>query len=626
MNQPTAPAHAHPADLVESLNTMANRLRRHSIVSTSEAGSGHPSTCLSCAELVSALFFHSLRFDVPNPDNPLNDRFVLSKGHGVPIMWAAWAEAGAFPLERLMTLRQIDSDLEGHPTPRCPWSDVATGSLGQGLSIGVGMAVSSRLDGLDNRIYVLTGDGELAEGAIWEAAMLASHLRLNNLIAVLDINGLGQSQRTMYGHDVDLYRDRFQSFGWNARAIDGHDMTQVLTALDEARKSDGKPFAVVARTLKGKGVSFMEDKEGWHGKPIPKGEQFDQALREVGGLDQPTRPLQVAPPHGIRPDTSLVRPMSAPSYEAGESVATRQAYGPALAKLGEFNPSVVALDGDTKNSTYSLKFKNQHEQRFVECYIAESNMVGVGVGLSVLGKVPFASTFACFFTRAYDQIRMGAISRANLKLCGSHCGVSIGEDGPSQMGLEDLAMMRAVAGSTVLYPSDAVSTERLVEIASKTPGIVYIRTTRPKTPVLYTADDEFRLGGSKTHGSGDGQDRAAVVSAGVTLHEALKAREMLAAEGIPIRVIDVYSIKPIDADALLRAVRETGVLITVEDHYPEGGLGDAVLGAVAGESFRYRKMAVEGLPRSGSPEALMSTFKLTAPDIAAAIRKLVPQN
>ncbi len=613
---------AHSAEKIEALEIMARRLRRHSLVSTTEAGSGHPSTCFSCAEIVAGLFFHAMRFDVPNPDNPLNDRLVLSKGHGVPIYWAAFAEAGAYPVEKLKTLRDIDSELEGHPTPRSPWVDVATGSLGQGLSIGAGMAISSKMDGLDNRIYVLTGDGELAEGAVWEAAMLASYRNLDNLVAILDINCYGQSQKTMYGHDVELYSRRFESFGWKTEVIDGHDVEQVLTALDNAAGHQGGPYAIVARTLKGKGVSFMEDKDGWHGKPVAKDERFAEALRELGDdRDLPVE-LTMAAPQGTPPSFASARPVEPPDFPADEKIATRQAYGTALARLGHANPRVVALDGDTKNSTYSQVFMKDHPDRFVECFIAEGNMVGVQVGLGALGKIPFSSTFACFFTRAYDQIRMGAISQGNLKLCGSHCGVSIGEDGPSQMGLEDLAMMRAVAGSTVLYPSDAVSTQRLVELAANTEGIVYIRTTRPKTRLLYDGAEEFRAGGSKVLRS-SGSDRATIVGAGITLHNALAAADQLAGEGIHVRVIDLYSVKPVDAETLRQAVQETGALVTVEDHYPEGGLGDAVLGAIAGERFRYRKLAVNGLPRSGPSEALMKMFGLSAQDIAAAVKSLI---
>ncbi len=601
---------------------MANRLRRHSVVSTSEAGSGHPSTCLSCAELISGLFFYALRFDVQNPKSLLNDRFVLSKGHGVPIVWAAWAEAGAFPVSELLNLRKIDSPLEGHPTPRSAWADVATGSLGQGLSIALGMAISARMDGRDSRVYVLTGDGELAEGAVWEAAMLASHRGVDNLIAILDINRFGQSEKTMYGDDVGLYEQRFRSFGWATEVVDGHDVSAILAALDRARANRGTPYAIVADTRKGKGVSFMEDRDGWHGKPVPQGEMLEQALAEIGDDLELAEPLTVRAPEREQHEVPAASAMPAPDFPADTHLATRQAYGKALAELGRVAPGVVALDGDTKNSTYSQEFLNEFPERFVECFIAEQNMVGVAVGLSTMGKIPFASTFACFLTRAYDQIRMGAVSRANFKLCGSHCGVSIGPDGPSQMALEDIAMMRAIAGSSVLYPSDAVSAHRLVGIAAETPGIVYIRTTRPKTDLIYDNDTEFHLGGSHVLRRSDG-DRATLVGAGATLHEALHACELLADRGIPVRVIDLYSVKPVDAETLREAARETGLVVTIEDHYPEGGLGEAVLGAIANTPGRYHKIAVTGVPRSGPGRELMRMYGLTADSIADTVEGLL---
>ncbi len=601
---------------------MANRLRRHSITSTSEAGSGHPSTCLSCAELISALFFYALRFDVQNPKSLFNDRFVLSKGHGVPAVWAAWAEAGAFPVADLLNLRKIDSPLEGHPTPRSAWADVATGSLGQGLSIALGMAIGATMDERDSRVYVLTGDGELAEGAVWEAAMLASYRRADNLTAILDINRFGQSERTMYGDDVELYEQRFRSFGWDTEIVDGHDVPAILAALDRARANRGAPYAIVADTRKGKGVSFMEDQDGWHGKPVPRGEMLQQALAEIGSDLELTEPLTVRAPEQVGQKVASPSPMPAPDFPADTRLATRQAYGKALAELGRVHPGVVALDGDTKNSTYSQEFLKEFPERFVECFIAEQNMVGTAVGLSTTGKIPFASTFACFLTRAYDQIRMGAVSQANFNLCGSHCGVSIGPDGPSQMALEDIAMMRAIPGSSVFYPSDAVSTYRLVGIAAETPGICYIRTTRPKTDLVYDNDTEFHRGGSHVLRSSD-VDRATLVGAGATLHEALGAYQILAERDIPVRVIDLYSVKPVDAETLRLAAGDTGLVVTIEDHYPEGGLGEAVLEAIAGTPTRYHKIAVTGLPRSGPGRELMQMFGLTAEAIADTVERLV---
>ena len=621
-----APSEAISPALVKSIQTVANRLRKHSLTSTTEAGSGHPSSCCSCAELISTLFFRFLRYEVDNPGNPLNDRFVLSKGHAAPILWAAWAEAGAFPVEKLLTLRKIDSDLEGHPTPRNAWTQVATGSLGQGLSVGVGMALGARINKTGNRIFVLMGDGETAEGSVWEAAALAAHSDLDNLVTLVDVNRLGQSQATMYGHDLESYRQRFASFGWHTQVIDGHSVEETLAALESAIAFQGQPSAIIARTLKGKGVSFMEDKEGWHGVPVPAGEKLERALQDIGEDSELEEPFQLTPPDGNGdgsfPAAAQEAPLEAPHYSPDDLVATRQAYGAALAKLGRANPAVVALDGDTKNSTYSNKFLAEYPDRFVECFIAEQNMVGAAVGLGAMGKIPFASTFACFLTRAFDQIRMAAISQANMKLCGSHAGISIGQDGPSQMALEDLAMMRAIAGSTVFYPSDAVCAERLVALAAQTPGIVYIRSSRPKTPILYSNDEDFQVGGSKVLKSSD-KDRATLVAAGVTLHEALKASLELESQGLAVRVIDLYSIKPIDEETLLQAARETQLLITVEDHYSDGGLGDAVLGALASQPCRLHKIAVEGLPRSGESAQLMDAFGLSAKSIVKKVKGLV---
>jgi transketolase len=609
-------------DVVSVLRYKANRLRTHSIRSTTEAGSGHPTSCLSAADIVSALFFHVMRHDPKNPENPANDRFIMSKGHAAPLLYAAWAEAGVIPPERLLTLRRIDSELEGHPTPRFKWVDVATGSLGQGLSVGLGMALSARLDKLHCRVYVLMGDGESAEGGVWEAAALAAYYRLNNLVGIVDVNGLGQSQRTMYGFDTASYRRRFAAFGWHAVEIDGHDMSQILSALDEARKVEDRPTVIVARTLKGKGVSFLEDKEGFHGKALSK-EEAEKALVELK-LDGAEPKLRIEPPakSGALSRSSF-KEMAPPSYKIGDKVATREAYGAALAKLGDVNPMVVALDGETKNSTFAEKFAKSHPDRYFEGFIAEQNMVGAAVGLSARGKIPFVSTFSAFLTRAYDHIRMSAISRANVKYVGSHCGVSIGEDGPSQMGLEDLAMMRAIPGSVVLYPSDAVSAEKLVAEAAKHRGVVFIRTSRPKTPVIYENGEDFKIGGSKVLRS-SGQDRVTIVAAGVTLSESLKAYDQLKKEGVPVRVIDAYSVKPIDRDALLRAASEAGrTIITVEDHYPEGGLGEAVMSALASDGVKVYKLAVSDVPRSGKPEELLDAFGISARCIADKVRSVL---
>jgi transketolase len=613
-------------NLLQSLEAMGNQLRIHSIVSTSEAGSGHPTSCMSAADLVAAVFFHAMRYDISNPKNPLNDRFVLSKGHAAPLLYAAFAEAGVIPIEELKTLREFTSDLEGHPTPRLPFVEVATGSLGQGLSCAVGMALNSKyLDKVDNHIFVLLGDGESAEGSVWEGAEIASYYNLNNLTAIVDVNALGQSQRTMYGHDTEVYRRRFEAFGFQAIAIDGHDMGQIVAALDQALATTDKPFAIIAATKKGKGVSFVEDKNGWHGKAFKKGEEMERALAELRPLTAKYVKMQMHSPEGrtIAEKTTQVTEMKPIAYELGKEVATREVYGEALARIGDAKPDIVALDGDTKNSTYAEKFMKAHQERYFEAFIAEQDMVSVACGLSAMGKIPFASTFACFLTRAYDQIRMAAISQANLKLCGSHAGISIGEDGPSQMALEDLAMMRAIETSSVLYPSDAVSAENAVEIAANTKGIFYIRTSRPKTPVIYKNAEPFALGKAKIVRQSEA-DKITIVAGGVTLFEALAAYDQLQSEGIAARVIDIFSVKPIDAETLQSSGKATNNLIlTVEDHSAWGGIGDAVAAAVSAAGVRVHSLAVHGVPRSGKPEELLAAFGIDRTAIVNTVKSLL---
>ena len=611
--------------LKKHLEYRATNLRIHSILSTSEAGSGHPTTCLSAADIVATLFFHEMRYDTKNAQHPNNDRFILSKGHAAPLLYAAYAEAGIIPTEELLTLRQIDSILEGHPTPRFEWTEVATGSLGQGLSLGVGMALNGKyLDKLDYRVFVLLGDGETAEGGVWEAAALASHYKLNNLIGIVDVNALGQSQRTMYAFDIDTYCKRFESFGWQSIGIDGHDYDEILAALDKADASTDKPTMIVAKTHKGKGVSFLANEDNWHGKALEKGEQLDNALAELGPLHSDI-PTQINSPNQMNIQNGNVKPVEIepPDYNSDDEVATRGGYGTGLAKLGTANPNVVALDGDTKNSTYAEQFMDLHPDRYFEMFIAEQNLVGAGIGLAKRGKIPFVSTFAAFLSRAYDQIRMSAISQANIKYAGSHCGVSIGEDGPSQMGLEDIAMFRAIPESVVLYPSDAVSAERLVAAAADHEGIVYIRTSRPKTAILYEATEEFPIGGCKVvRESSD--DKVTIVTAGITLHEALQAYETLKSEGIHVRLIDLYSIKPLDSETLITAAEDTNnTLITIEDHYPEGGLGDAVLDAVATKGISVHKLAVNGIPKSGKPEELLELYGISANPIIQKVKEII---
>jgi transketolase len=606
---------------IELLKGIANQLRIHSITSTTAAGSGHPTSCCSAADLAATLFFGHMRYDAKNPHYYNNDRFILSKGHAAPLLYAAWAETGLFPASDLLNLRKFTSDLEGHPTPRLPFVDVATGSLGQGLSVGCGMALAARLDKLDYNTYVLLGDGEIAEGSVWEAANIAGIYKLNNLIGIVDANRLGQSQATAFGHDIGVYAKRFDAFGWRVEVIDGHDIEEIAEVLGGVGLDD-KPLAIIAKTYKGAGVSFLQDQDGWHGKPLNK-EEAAKAIAELQPSSKSGIGVPIPAPNQL-PAPNNAAPASYPplAYKLGDKVATREAYGIALARIGEVDPRIVAMDGDTKNSTYADKFFKKFPDRFTECYIAEQNLVGVATGFGTRGKVPFASTFATFFTRAADQIRVAGISQANLKLAGSHVGVSIGEDGPTQMALEDMALMRAVVGSVVLYPSDAVSTEKLVEQMALAKGVHFLRTSRPKSPVIYNNDESFPVGGAKVLRQNAG-DKVTVVAAGVTLHEALKAADALKAEGIGITVIDAYSIKPLGKKEILATAQKTkNTVITVEDHYAEGGLGDAVAGELSVDGIKVHKLAVNGLPRSGKPEELMAHFGIDAAAIVKKVKSL----
>jgi transketolase len=604
----------------DGLRGIANQLRIHSIAATTAAGSGHPTSCCSAADVVAALFFGHMRYDAKNPHFYNNDRFILSKGHAAPLLYAAWAEAGLFPVEDLLKLRTLGCDLEGHPTPRLPFADVATGSLGQGLSVGVGMALCGRLDGLDYRTYVLLGDGECAEGSVWEAAALAGYYKLNNLVAIVDVNRLGQSQATALGNHTEVYEERFRAFGWRTEVIEGHDIEEIMEVLAAVGLGD-QPLVIIARTLKGGGVSFLQDKDGWHGKAL----SADEAARAIAEL-QPSaksglgRPIP-APNQAPQPNNAAPAAYPPLAYKLGDMVASREAYGFALARMAQVDSRIVAMDGDTKNSTYADKFFKKFPDRFTECFIAEQNLVGVATGFSTRGKVPFASTFATFFCRAFDQIRIAGISQANIKLAGSHVGVSIGEDGPSQMGLEDIAMMRAVAGSVVLYPSDAVCTEKLVEEIAKRKGVCFLRTSRPKTAVLYGNEEKFPIGGAKVLREGD---KLTIVAAGVTLYESLKAAEALKTEGIGVTVIDAYSIKPLGKDIIKQAAQKTSNLVlTVEDHYAEGGLGDAVAGELSGEGIRVHKMAITEVPHSGKPEELLARYGIDSTAIIKKAKSLI---
>jgi len=610
---------------IPALRNIAAQLRIDSVRSTTEAGSGHPTTCLSAADIMAALFFAEMRFDPKDPQYAHNDRFVLSKGHAAPILYAAWAEAGLFARDELLKLRRIDTDLEGHPTPRLNFVDVATGSLGQGICAAIGIALNARRIKSEYRTYVLLGDGEMAEGSVWEAADAAEFQKLDNLCAIIDVNALGQSGPTQFAHEMERIAARWRAFGWHTIVVDGHDIEAILNALAEARGSKGRPSMILARTIKGKGIPWIEGKDGWHGKALKKGEEADKAIAELEKQLVPGAPRPaIAPP--IKGATEKAAAdyaaMPAPAYKAGDKVATREAYGAALAALGSIDPRVVGLDADVKNSTFSEKFMKEHGDRFFEMFIAEQVMVGAAMGLAARGAIPFPSTFACFLTRAADFIRMAGISNVNVKLAGSHAGISIGEDGPSQMALEDLAMMRAVPDCTVVYPSDGVSAERLVVEMARTRGLAYMRTSRPKTDVLYGPAEKFPIGGSKTLRQ-SANDVATVVGAGVTVYEALKAADQLAAEGVAIRVIDAYSVQPIDAATLITAGRATrGAIITVEDHYEAGGLGDAVGEAVAPAGFAVKRLAVREIPRSGQPEELLDRYGISARHIVEAVRAL----
>jgi transketolase len=602
------------------LKGIANQLRIHSIEATTAAGSGHPTSCCSAADIVAALFFGHMKYDAKNPHFYNNDRFILSKGHAAPLLYAAWAENGFVPIPELLKLRQFGNDLEGHPTPRLAFADVATGSLGQGLGVGVGMALAARQDKLDYNTYVLLGDGEIAEGAVWEAASLAGFYKLSNLIAIVDANRLGQSQATAFGHDIGVYVKRFQAFGWRVETLeDGHDMEEIMEVLSGVGL-DERPLAIIAKTYKGAGVSFLQDKDNWHGKPLNK-EEAAQAIAELAPSAKSGLNVAIPAPTAL-PAPNLAAPASYPaiSYKLGDSIATREAYGAALVRIGEADPRVVAMDGDTKNSTFAEKFFKKFPDRFTECFIAEQNLVSVAIGFGTRGHVPFASTFATFFTRAADQIRVAGISQSNLKLVGSHVGISIGEDGPSQMALEDLALMRAVVGSTVLYPAEAVATEKLLEQMATVKGVCFLRTSRPKTPVIYGNDEQFPVGGAKVLRTGD---KVTIVGAGVTLFEALKAADQLKAEGVNVTVIDAYSIKPLGKKEILAEAKKTNnTVITVEDHYSEGGLGDAVAGELSSEGIKVHKLAVVGIPRSGHAAELMAAFGIDAAAIVKKVKSL----
>ena len=602
----------------ERWHELAQQLRVDSVRAAAAPKSGHPTSSMSAADLMAVLLAKYLRYDFDAPENPANDHLIFSKGHASPLLYSLYKAAGAVSEDELLTFRKFGSRLEGHPTPVLPWVDVATGSLGQGLPISVGVALAGKkLDRIRYRVWCLCGDSEMAEGSMWEAFDHAAFSGLDNLTAIIDVNRLGQRGETMHGWDLDSYADRARAFGWHAIEIDGHDLAAIDRAYEEATSTTGKPTVIVAKTIKGKGVREVEDKPGWHGKAL---DDPEHAIEELGGIRNLT--VDVAKPETGEPHAFETGALELPAYDVGEEVATRKAYGEALAALGKADGLVVALDGEVSNSTFAEIFAEAEPERYFEMYIAEQQMAAAAVGIQVRGWKPFASTFAAFWTRAYDFVRMAAISQADIRLCGSHAGVSIGEDGPSQMALEDLAAFRAVHGSTVLYPSDGNSTAKLVVEMADQEGIIFMRTTRAGTPVLYEAGEDFPIGGSKVVREGDD---VTIVGAGITLHEALKAADTLSGEGVSARVIDLYSVKPIDAETLRAAAEATGGIVTVEDHWPEGGIGEAVLSVFAEDEDRPTvvRLAVESMPGSGKPDELLAAAGIDAEHIADAARKLV---
>ena len=600
----------------KQLQDIANVLRRDVAVMTTNAGSGHPTSCFSCAEIVSCLFFSEMSLDITNCNNPDNDEFILSKGHVAPVLYSALFRAGCIK-DNLNHLRKLHSRLEGHPVPKSfPWVKIATGSLGQGLGVGIGMALAARLEGRKYRTFVLLGDGEMAEGAVWEAFSLAGQYKLNNLCAIIDVNKLGQTGETMLGYKLDDYKRRAESFGWNVIKINGHDIEEIIRSLGKIGKTN-KPLCIIAKTIKGKGVSFLEGKNGWHGKVLDYRE-LGQALDEIPKGHMPS--VKIRPPKktDIEENKLLIK---INNYKPNINISTREAYGKALASISLGDLKSVVLDAEVGNSTYSNLAENS-SARFIQTYISEQNMISIALGLSVKGFKPFASSFASFLSRAHDQIRMADISSGNISICGSHCGVSIGEDGVSQMGLEDIAMFRSLPNSTILYPSDAVSCEKLTKFSHRNKGITYIRTTRSKTPILYGNNENFPIGEFKVLFSSK-KDRVIIISSGITVHEAIKAYYKLKSKNINAAVVDLYSIKPIDGKKLNSFIKSHGKkIVVVEDHYPEGGIGEAVISALKNTSIKISHLAVREIPHSGTPEQLLKKYKIDSDAIVEAVEKI----
>lgn len=611
----------------KEIQEKANLVRKWCLRATTAAGSGHPTSCLSAADLTTVLFDKYFTYDLQHPLNLHNDRFVLSKGHAAPLLYTLFGMAGAYPLKETLRLRKFDSRFEGHPTPKFVYAEAATGSLGQGLSVGAGLALLAKREHIDNKTFILLGDGELAEGQVWEAANFAGYHRLDNLIAIADINRLAQSGPTMFGHDLDKYADRFRAFGFEVIEIDGHDLQAIDDAFQKAISSQqGKPIAIIAETIKGKGISFLEDKEGWHGKTLDEA-QLEKALVELGTIDDELRFHLKQPTTTLLPVHSSKKPKISLPFNQEETYATREVFGESITELGKENKDIYVLDADVKNSTFTLDFLNAYPERFVECFIAEQNMVSVAAGLCRLGKTAVVATFAAFLTRAADQIRMAKVSEANIKFVGSHVGVSIGEDGPSQMGLEDIALFGALPHTVIFQPADAVSTAKLTALMVDHQGMVYMRTLRSKTPLLYKDQDEFEIGGSNLLRQ-SAQDQLTIAATGITVFEALKAADQLKEEGIHVRVLDCYCISPIDQTTLINCISATvhPILITVEDHFTHGGMGDLAISALTSSerTIQVKKMAVTHISRSGKMEELLEDAGISASAIVKMVHSLIP--
>lgn len=612
---------------LQVLNNRAYLLRVDSLRSTTQAGSGHPTSALSAADIMSALFFNTMCFDKNNVDNAYNDRFILSKGHAAPVLYAVYKQLGLISDDELMSLRKFDSVIEGHPTARFKYAQAATGSLGQGLSIGVGIALQAKIYKKNYKTYVLMGDSEVAEGSIWEAAELAAYYKLNNLIAILDVNRLGQAGQTLFGYHTEIYKKKFEAFGFNTVVVDGHNMAELVQALAQAQQTD-KPFIIIAKTIKGYGLDSIANKNGYHGKAFTH-EELPAMLQELAhkfSTSAQLVSLKTYEPICTLPNESIqytAVQLNEPAYALGQQVATRKAYGVTLEQLGAVDNDVVCLDAEVKNSTYAEIFEKSFPERFVECFVAEQNMVSMAVGFATQGKKAFASTFGAFFARAFDQIRMAAIGGSSIKLVGSHAGVSIGQDGPSQMALEDIALMRSIMHSVVFYPSDAVSTHKIVELMANYKNISYLRTTRAATPVLYPNNESFTIGGFKILKESQ-HDKVCVIAAGITLFEALKAYDALAQENIYIKIVDLYCIKPLNKQDLLKVAQASAnTVMIVEDHYQAGGIGEAVMAELANESITFEHLSVQKMPRSGKPEELLAFEEIDYLTIISKIKTLL---